>query len=441
MAKVTWQGGIGNWTDNNWAPNSSPPGSGDDVAIVGTTAVGTQSYVNLDAGTPSVSSLSISGGGDLEIDPGTGLDIATSLSLSTPTSDTSSGITVESTSSFIFVDSGGALTIHGQTQNIDSTIDVFGAASLLGDVTGPGLDIIETGGTLELGGAVSGQTIEFFGPGATLKIDDPAHFDLTNTITGLAPGDVIDLPNIPDPSASVDPTNKLEINTGSATYSLQLDQNYSGFTFQPSPDNANGTEFTVICFFPGTRVATADGEKAIENLQIGDLVTIVGGASRHIRWVGRQTVSTRFGDPLRVLPIRICAEALRKGVPARDLLVSPDHGLLIGDVLVQAGALVNGTTIVREANVPERFTYYHVELDDHSLILAENTPAETLIDHVDRCCFDNWEEYRERYPEGKRITEMRYPRAKSYRQVPRLLREQLATSVVPLPRRKLLRIA
>jgi hypothetical protein len=145
-----------------------------------------------------------------------------------------------------------------------------------------------------------------------------------------------------------------------------------------------------------------------------------------VSWIGRQTVSTHFGDPLRVLPIRIKASALGDRVPCRDLLLSPDHAILINDVLIQAGALVNGTSIVRETNVPQTFTHYHVELDDHSLILAENTPAETFIDNVDRLGFDNWQEHEALYPEGKPIVEMPYPRAKAHRQVPRAIREQLA---------------
>jgi hypothetical protein len=102
------------------------------------------------------------------------------------------------------------------------------------------------------------------------------------------------------------------------------------------------------------------------------------GRTMPVSWIGRQTVSTRFADPLRVLPIRIKAGALGVGVPSRDLLLSSDHAVLVGDVLIQAGALVNGSSIVRETDVPQTFTYYHVELDDHSLILAENTPAETF---------------------------------------------------------------
>jgi hypothetical protein len=67
-----------------------------------------------------------------------------------------------------------------------------------------------------------------------------------------------------------------------------------------------------------------------------------------------------------------------------------------------------------------------VELDDHSLILAENTPAEIFIDNVDRLAFDNWRKHEALYPEGKPIVEMTYPRAKAHRQVPRAIREQLA---------------
>jgi Hint domain len=113
-------------------------------------------------------------------------------------------------------------------------------------------------------------------------------------------------------------------------------------------------------------------------------------------------------------------------VPSLDLFLSPDHAILVDDVLIQAGALVNGISIVRETKVPETFTYYHVELVDHSLILAEKTPAETFIDNVDRLGFDNWAEHEALYPEGKPIVEMPYPRAKAQRQVPRSIRERLA---------------
>jgi Hint domain-containing protein len=151
----------------------------------------------------------------------------------------------------------------------------------------------------------------------------------------------------------------------------------------------------------------------------------MSGASRPIKWLGRRKIVARFSDPLSDWPIRVKAGAL-DNAPSRDLLLSPDHAILVDDVLIQAGALVNGTSIVRETNVPDTFTYYHIELDDHSLILAENTPAETFVDNIYRLAFDNWDEYEALYPEGKPIVEMPYPRAKAYRQMPRLIRERLA---------------
>jgi hypothetical protein len=101
------------------------------------------------------------------------------------------------------------------------------------------------------------------------------------------------------------------------------------------------------------------------------------------------------------------------------------HASLVEGALIQAGALVNGSSILRERNVPRVFTYYHVEVDDHSLILAENTPAETFVDNVDRLGFDNWAEHEALYPEGKPINELPYPRAKSHRQVPVSIRVML----------------
>ncbi|GAA0598152.1 hypothetical protein GCM10009416_40470 [Craurococcus roseus] len=180
-----------------------------------------------------------------------------------------------------------------------------------------------------------------------------------------------------------------------------------------------------VCFYPGTLVAVPGGEVAVETLKAGDLVLTADGEAKPVRWLGRQTVSTRFADPLRVLPVRIAAGALGEGLPRRDLLVSPDHALLVDGVLIQAGALVNGATIRRERGVPEVFAYWHVELADHSLVLAEGVPAESFVDNVARLAFDNWAEH-EAAAEPAPVAEMALPRAKAARQVPAATRRRLA---------------
>jgi len=143
-----------------------------------------------------------------------------------------------------------------------------------------------------------------------------------------------------------------------------------------------------------------------------------------VRWIGQRTLRAhgkggyRFLDPLVYMPIRIRAGALGENLPARDLLVSTDHALLVEGLLVQAGALVNGVSVVRQTQLPDTFTYYHIELATHALVLAEGVPAETFVDNVDRMGFDNWAEHEALYGHEPTIPEMAYPRVQSLRQLP-----------------------
>jgi hypothetical protein len=201
-------------------------------------------------------------------------------------------------------------------------------------------------------------------------------------------------------------------------------------TLQPAAaGEANMWSFKIggpICFMAGTRIATPAGSTEVQDLRIGDAVVTADGRVAPVRWIGRQAVALARHDPLKVLPIRIRAGALADQVPVRDLLVSPDHALLVDGVLAQAGALVNGTSIAREHDVPTSFTYYHVELADHALVLAEGAPAETFIDNVDRAAFDNWAEHEALPPPVAPLEEMALPRARSARQLPAATRARLA---------------
>jgi hypothetical protein len=96
----------------------------------------------------------------------------------------------------------------------------------------------------------------------------------------------------------------------------------------------------------------------------------------------------RHPRPGQAQPVRIRAGALGPDKPARDLRVSPGHALcldMLGEVLVPAIALVNGSTIVQEdvAHV----TYWHVELDGHDILLAEGLPAESYLECGNRGFF------------------------------------------------------
>ncbi|MCW2282709.1 hypothetical protein M2323_000470 [Rhodoblastus acidophilus] len=265
---------------------------------------------------------------------------------------------------------------------------------------------------LALGAAANGSFLEYWVDSSGLKLEE---VQIVNGALQVVDTFVLD--------ANANGTASVA-NLGNGRVQVNW-QVYSGDPTQAGATSVDKTEIVAICFMAGTRIRTPDGEAAIETLQPGDLVLTRDGAAKPVNWLGRQTVSLRFADPLRVLPIRIRAGALAEHTPARDLLVSPDHALLVEDTLIHAGALVNGRSITRETEVPEVFVYYHVELEDHALILAENTPAETFVDTVDRLNFDNWAEFQALYPGGKTVDELPYPRAKSHRQAPARIRAAL----------------
>jgi hypothetical protein len=115
----------------------------------------------------------------------------------------------------------------------------------------------------------------------------------------------------------------------------------------------------------------------------------VDGAARPVKWVGHRSLDlSRHPDPDLVRPVRIQANAMGEGMPHRDLYISPDHALLLDSVLVPARLLVNGASI-QTVGACRTVTYYHVELDSHGILLAENLPAESYLDTGNRSMFEN----------------------------------------------------
>jgi hypothetical protein len=150
----------------------------------------------------------------------------------------------------------------------------------------------------------------------------------------------------------------------------------------------------VVCYAAGTKILTKKGYVAIEDIQIGDSIvthgSIKNGSLTNTKttfkpaiWTSSFTVST---NSKRTTPICIKKGALAQGVPFEDLYVSPGHGVTVGNRLVLACTLVNGTTIVQE--YPKRsVTYYHIELPSHSTIIANGVLAESYLDDNNRSRF------------------------------------------------------
>ena len=241
--------------------------------------------------------------------------------------------------------------------------------------------------------------------------DNGGTTDLANYSTTADPGDWASTPSPDSFDAYIGTGQRYPVSSTDLT-----ELNVMGFSVA-----------SALCFAPGTRIATATGEAAVETLRPGDLVRRADGAVAPVRWIGRQSVATRFADPLRSWPVRVSAGALAPNVPTRDLLLSPGHALLVGGVLAQAGALVNGTSIRRESRVPEHLVWWHVELDGHALLLAEGTPAESFLAGAEDLVFDNAADRPAPAPEAE---ELPYPRCRSPRQLPPAVRAALAARAV-----------
>ena len=162
----------------------------------------------------------------------------------------------------------------------------------------------------------------------------------------------------------------------------------SSVTLIGGAESGNGViDIVLTCFLKGTRIATPRGEVAVETLRPGDLIRTADGSTVPLIWTGHRRIraSTRLDRRLHY-PVRVRANAIAPGIPKRDLLVTGDHALGIDGALIPARLLVNGVSIIAEFGITA-FTYYHLELARHALLLAESLPAESYLDTGNRRSF------------------------------------------------------
>jgi hypothetical protein len=161
--------------------------------------------------------------------------------------------------------------------------------------------------------------------------------------------------------------------------------------------NGNGGSAGHACFLRGTRLLTPNGERKVEDLRIGDLLTTLSGEAKPIQWIGRRVYkrSTSCRLPRDITPVRVAKGALGPDAPRRDLFVSLHHALWVDGFLIQAMDLINGSSItLNSAADLSEVEYLHVKFACHDVIFAEGSPSETLRVHagnVER--FDNFAEY------------------------------------------------
>ncbi len=218
-----------------------------------------------------------------------------------------------------------------------------GALVRLAGVSGSGVLRADPGGVVELQGG-PGSDIFFNGDAATIRLDDPTNY--TGTLKGAFPTDALVLPGVSATAASI--VGGTMTVTLAAGGSLDLAVgDVSGSITGETVSNSNGTAtIGFACYLQGTRLLTAQGEVAVEALRAGDMVaTVLGRRLARIKWIGHRRVDCRrHPRPRDVLPVRVAEGAFGLGAPVRDLYLSPDHAVLVEEVLVPVRHLLNDAT-------------------------------------------------------------------------------------------------
>ena len=177
-------------------------------------------------------------------------------------------------------------------------------------------------------------------------------------------------------------------NFGNDTDGFSLQRNGDGGnTFVGNQTPTPGT--TNICFTQGTLFQTDKGLRRIEELRPGDLLMTLDNGLQPIRWIWarkRDLASLLHEPALHAVLIR--KGALGNGLPLRDLRVSRQHRILVQskiawrmfdklEVLTPAKDLLGLKGVTLEVPTQD-ITYFHILLEDHQVLLAEGTPAESL---------------------------------------------------------------
>jgi len=148
-------------------------------------------------------------------------------------------------------------------------------------------------------------------------------------------------------------------------------------------------DLEVVCFARGVLIDTPEGPRKVEDLSVGDLVLTKDHGAMPVRWIGSRALSERsLSRHPSLRPIRIAAGAFGANNPETDLVLSPQHRVLLSsrivrtmfgadEVLVPAKKLLGYPGVSQDPTSP--IEYFHILLDHHELVRANGCWSETLL--------------------------------------------------------------
>ncbi len=160
---------------------------------------------------------------------------------------------------------------------------------------------------------------------------------------------------------------------------------FGNLTFGPTTSGN-----AVLCLTADCTIKTQRGEARCGDLQVGDHIWTLDNGYQPIRWIGVSTMTARdFSRNEKLRPIQIAADALAPGVPTANMVVSPQHRILVqsivaarmfgqDEVFVSARRLLS-LPAVEALQFPSPLTYVHLLLEHHQIISANGALVESLL--------------------------------------------------------------
>lgn len=243
--------------------------------------------------------------------------------------------------------------------NPNGTVRSTNSLSATPDATVAGTDVYTVSAGIHRNGAVAlvvdGTIVQFLSFNRTVNASEgPADGTSSTALGDTANGE------------------SLETTDMGQTYSVQTN---------PNPG-------TVPCFVAGTLIDTPGGQRSVEDLAAGDVVETVDAGQQALVWTGKRRLNATETRDTNMRPIRFPAGCLGPGCPSSDVLLSPNHRVLLSDsalellffetdVLLPAQHLVGwrGIDVALDVPAPE---YVHLLFSSHQLVRSHGLVSESF---------------------------------------------------------------
>lgn len=273
--------------------------------------------------------------------------------------------------------------LYGQLTDVTLN-DTNGDGFIPSDGTTPSSETISHG----LGGSQSDYTVntafDVFNSTISVRYPDGSIHEFTSTLRVMqdSAGNTFLMPP-PNDAPDYEIQQMLTHPIVSVTFSPN-EKSYS-----PCETGITSHDKCFPCFVRGTLIETEFGAIRVEELTEGTRVWTRDNGLQPIRWIGSRVLDAgtlERNDKLK--PIRIRAGALGANMPSQDLLVSPQHRILVrsriaqkmfgtDEVLVAAKQLlqIEGIDVVASGEAVE---YFHFLFDQHEIVLSNGAETESL---------------------------------------------------------------